>query len=167
MNHARDASTSFQDDRTTRKCANRSQKTRPRTLANPQKWLSESPGSVPEHPPGRPRIPRGAPRSRQAENMQTAAERAPTPPSQREHLYNLSHAAPPVLNLPLTLPANPVLAYRPCQASPPAGPMGSADSTGLRPLPPTPKEDLVDSNLRMARSYFACEYLDEEFNPDE
>ena len=99
--------------------------------------------------------------------MQTAAEGAPTPPSQREHLYYLNHAAPPVLNLPLTLPANTVLAYRPCQASPPAGPMGSADSTGLRPLPPTPKEDLVVSNLRMARSDFACEYLDEEFNPDE
>ena len=42
-----------------------------------------------------------------------------------------------------------------------------ADSTGLRPLPPTPKEDLVVSNLRMARSDFACEHLDEEFNPDE
>ena len=99
--------------------------------------------------------------------MQTAAEGAPTPPSQREHLYNRDYAAPPVLNLPLTLPANPVLAYRPCQASPPAGPMGSADSTGLRPLPPTPKEDLADSNLRMARSDFACEHLDEEFNPDD
>ena len=37
--------------------------------------------------------------------------------------------------------------------------------TGLRPLPPTPKEDLAVSNMRMARSDFSYEYLDEEFNP--
>ena len=35
---------------------------------------------------------------------------------------------------------------------------------GLRPLPPTPKEDLAVSNMRMARSYFSYEYLDEEFS---
>ena len=39
-------------------------------------------------------------------------------------------------------------------------PAGSADSTGLRPLPPTPKEDLAVSNMRMARSDFSYEHLD-------
>ena len=53
----------------------------------------------------------------------------------------------------------------PSQASPHAGPSESADPTGLRPLPPTPKEDLAVSNMRMARSDFSDEYLDEEFNP--
>ena len=37
MNHARDTSTSFQDDRRTRKCANRPQQDRSRTLQNPEK----------------------------------------------------------------------------------------------------------------------------------
>ena len=36
--------------------------------------------------------------------------------------------------------------------------------TRLRPLPPTPKEDLAVSNMRMARSDFSYEYLDEEIN---
>ena len=48
---------------------------------------------------------------------------------------------------------------------PPAGPIGVGGLTGLRPLPPTPKEDLAVSNMRMARSDFSYEYLDEEFNP--
>ena len=58
-----------------------------------------------------------------------------------------------------------VLAYPPPQASPPAGPIGVGGLTGLRPLAPTPKEDLAVSNMRMARSDFSDEYLDEEFNP--
>ena len=37
MNHARDTSTSFQDDRRTRKCANRPQQDRSRTFQNPEK----------------------------------------------------------------------------------------------------------------------------------
>ena len=41
----------------------------------------------------------------------------------------------------------------------------AADSTGLRPLPPTPKEDLAVSNMRVARSDCPYEHLDEEFNP--
>ena len=58
-----------------------------------------------------------------------------------------------------------VLAYPLSQASPHAGPIGVGGLTGLRPLPPTPKEDLAVSNMRMARSDFSYEYLDEEFNP--
>ena len=42
---------------------------------------------------------------------------------------------------------------------------GVGGLTGLRPLPPTPKENLAVSNMRMARSDFSYEYLDEEFNP--
>ena len=94
-NHARDTATSFQDDRRTRKCRNRALPNRLRTLWNPPKHPSESSGSVPEHPPGRPRTCRGAPRSRQAENMQTAAERAPTPASELEHLVQVDPPSPP------------------------------------------------------------------------
>ena len=72
---------------------------------------------------------------------------------------------PPALNLPLTLPAHTVLAYPLPQASPHAGPIGVGGLTGLRPLPPTPKEDLAVSNMRMARSDISYEYLDEGFNP--
>ena len=50
---------------------------------------------------------------------------------------------------------------------PPRRTLGVGGLTGLRPLPPTPKEDLAVSNMRMARSDFSYEYLDEEFNPDE
>ena len=77
------------------------------------------------------------------------------------------HPAPPVDSTMFRRSLIEVLAYPFSRASPRAGPSGSADSTGLRPLPPTPKEDLVVSNLRKARSDFACEHLDEEFNPDE
>ena len=48
---------------------------------------------------------------------------------------------------------------------PPTPDLGVGGLTGLRPLPPTPKEDLAVSNMRMARSDFSYEYLDEEFNP--
>ena len=47
---------------------------------------------------------------------------------------------------------------------PPRRTRGVGGLTGLRPLPPTPKEDLAVSNMRMARSDFSYEYLDEEFN---
>ena len=86
------------------------------------------------------------------------------PPSQST-LDSSSYPAPPALNLPLTLPAHTVLASPLPQASPPAGPIGVGGLTGLRPLPPTPKEDLAVSNMRMAHSDFSYEYLDEEFNP--
>ena len=43
--------------------------------------------------------------------------------------------------------------------------LGVGGLTGLRPLPPTPKENLAVSNMRMVRSDFSYEYLDEEFNP--
>ena len=61
----------------------------------PKSSPRRAPRSVPEHPPGRPRTPRGAPRSRQAENMQTAAEGAPTPAAQPEHLVPLVPPSPP------------------------------------------------------------------------
>ena len=48
---------------------------------------------------------------------------------------------------------------------PPRRTLGVGGLTGLRPLPPTPKEDLAVSNMRTARSDFSYEYLDEEFNP--
>ena len=137
----------------------------------PSRTLKSGPRRAPGASPSTLRATLGSP-----EELPGAAKPRICKRLQREHqlrpprestLYRWSDAAPPVVDLPLTLPPNPVLVYRPCQASPPAGPMGSADSTGLRPLPPTPKEDLVVSNLRMARSDFACEYLDEEFNPDE
>ena len=49
------------------------------------------------------------------------------------------------------------LAYPLSQASPAAGPIGVGGLTGLRPLPPTPKENLAVSNVRMARSDFSYE----------
>ena len=76
------------------------QQSSPKPLKDPwnsPKHSSESPGDAPEHPPSRPRTPRGAPRSRQGENMQTAAERAPTPPSQLKHLGTLALPSPPPL----------------------------------------------------------------------
>ena len=167
MNHARDTATSFQDDRRTRKCRNRALPNRLRTLWNTQKHPSESPGDAPEHPPSRPRTPRGAPRSRQGENMQTAAEGAPTPPSQPEHLVLFVLRSPP-RSKPTFNPSSSHRSRLPAPAGPPPPPdPGVGGLTGLRPLPPTPKEDLAVSNLRMARSYFACEHVDEEFNPDE
>ena len=125
----------------------------------------ETPRSVPEHPPSRPRTSRGAPGCRQAENMQTAAEGAPTPAAQPEHLVPLVTPSPPrYIDYVLTL------SHRSSRLSvlsslPPRRTLGVGGLTGLRPLPPTPKEDLAVSNMRMARSDFSYEYLDEEFNP--
>ena len=48
---------------------------------------------------------------------------------------------------------------------PPRRTLGVGGLTGLRPLPPPPKEDLAVSNMRTTRSDFSYEYLDEEFNP--
>ena len=59
----------------------------------------------------------------------------------------MSHPAPPVYR---TIHSHSFLydfAQRPCQASPHAGPSGSADSTGLRPLPPTPKRKVIPSAI--------------------
>ena len=97
--------------------------------------------------------------------MQTAAERAPTPAAQPEHLGLLVTPSPPrYIDYVLTLP------HRSSRLSvlsslPPRRTLGVGGLTGLRPLPPTPKEDLAVSNMRMARSDFSYEYLDEEFNP--
>ena len=107
----------------------------------------------------------GPPRSRQARNMQTAAEGAPTPAAQREHLGPLVTPSPPryidyVLTLPHSSSRLSVLSSLPSRRT-----QGVGGLTGLRPLPPTPKEDLAVSNMRMARSDFSYEYLDEEFNP--
>ena len=129
MNHARDTATSFQDDRRTRKCRNRALPNRLRTLWNPQKHPLESPGDAPEHPPSRPRTPRGAPRSRQGENMQTAAEGAPTPPSQPEHLGLLGLPSPP-RSKPTFNPSSSHRSRLPAPAGPPPPP----DPWGLRIL---------------------------------
>ena len=116
---------------------------------------------APSQPPS---APRGAPRSRQGENMQTAAEGAPTPPSQPEHLGLLDARSPP-RSKPTFNPSSSHRSRLPDPAGPPPPPdPGVGGLTGLRPLPPTPKEDLAVSNMRMARSDFSYEYLDEEFN---
>ena len=131
----------------------------------PKSSPRRAPRSVPEHPPGRPRTSRGAPRSRQARNMQTAAEGAPTPPSQPEHLGHLDLRTPP-RSKPTFNPSSSHSSRLPAPAGLPARrTRGVGGLTGLRPLPPTPKEDLAVSNMRMARSDFSYEYLDEEFNP--
>ena len=130
------------------KVARRDSQERPRAPSGPP---SDIPRSSPE-PPRR----EHANGCRGSTNSALPA-RAPCTPGDTQ--------PPPALNLPLTLPANTVLAYPLPQASPPAGPSGVGGLTGLRPLPPTPKEDLAVSNMRMARSDFSYEYLDEEFNP--
>ena len=97
--------------------------------------------------------------------MQTAAEGAPTPAAQPEHLVPLVPPSPPrYIDYVLTL------SHRSSRLSvlsglPPRRTLGVGGLTGLRPLPATPKEDLAVSNMRMARSDFSYEYLDEEFNP--
>ena len=111
---------------------------------------------------GRPEGLPGAAKARMCKRLQR--EHQLRPPSQSTW-DPLSHAAPPALNLPLTLPAHTVLAYPLPQGLPPRRTLGVGGLTGLRPLPPTPKEDLAVSNMRMARSDFSYEYLDEEFNP--
>ena len=61
----------------------------------PPKASLGKPRRRPGAPSQPPSAPRGAPRSRQGENMQTAAEGAPTPPSQPEHLVLLGGRSPP------------------------------------------------------------------------
>ena len=131
----------------------------------PPKVALGEPRKRPGAPSQPPSAPRGAPRSRQGENMQTAAEGAPTPPSQPEHLVLLVARSPP-RSKPTFNPSSSHRSRLPAPAGlPPRRTRGVGGLTGLRPLPPTPKEDLAVSNMRMARSDFSYEYLDEEFNP--
>ena len=124
-----------------------------------------APRSVPEHPPSCPWTPRGAPRSRQAENMQTARERAPFPAARPEHLVHLVPTSPPLCKHYFLTHPHGSSRLSALSGLPSRRTQGVSGLTGLRPLPPTPKEDLAVSNMRMVRSDFSYEYLDEEFNP--
>ena len=71
---------------------------------------------------------------------------------------------PPLIDYVLTLPHN-SSRLSVLSGLPPRRTLGVGGLTGLRPLPPTRKEDLAVNNMRMARSDFSYEYLYEEFNP--
>jgi hypothetical protein len=142
-----------------------------KTAHGPSRTLKSGPRRAPRASPSTLRATIGSP-----EELPGAAKKKICKRLQREHqlqpsswstLNTLSHPAPTVDSTMFRRSLIVVLACPFSRASPRAGPWGSADSTGLRPLPPTTKEDLADRNMRMARSDFACEYLDEEFNPDE
>ena len=76
------------------------QQSSPKPLKDPLE-RPKAPLGEPRRHPGAPSRPPSdaprAPRSRQARNMQTAAEGAPTPAAQPEHLGHLGLPSPPPL----------------------------------------------------------------------
>ena len=153
------ASTELGKNRPRRECLRRSPKKHPRSLENAQKLPSECFGTPKSRSRSAPEAPWNTLRAAfgQPEPLPGAAKARICKSVEREQLFHrpaestwdrLSHPAPPVVELPLPpsslhrsrLPALP-------GASPHAGPPGSADSTGLRPLPPTRKENHPVSNV--------------------
>ena len=138
--HVRDTTKFSQDDFQIRKCLSGPPTRRPRDFQTPKKYPGRASGAsrCPVKTSLRhPMAPRGAAQARLCK------------PLEREHQFHrparstwhtLTHAAPTVLRLALSPTTLSFSHLIPLTSLPPRRTRGSADSNGLRPLPPTPKE---------------------------